>query len=65
MIIGLYLINNNFPFPAWNVVVCFNGSCQVKKNQKIREKPGLIRQHPPTPYLIFWNMKTTQKTQHF
>ena len=51
------------------------GSCQVKKNSKIREKLGLIRHTPPTPlsnfnffFETFGNMKTTQKkhkiTQH-
>ena len=30
------------------------GSCQVKKNPKIRQKLGLLRPSPPTPLSIFW-----------
>ena len=41
------------------------GSCQVKKNKKIREKLVLVRQHPPTPpiHFFFWKHEKTQKTQ--
>ena len=38
-----------------------NGSCQVKKNPKIREKRGLVGQHPPTPlanYFFFKHFET-------
>ena len=48
--------------------VSAKGSCQVKKNPKIREKLGLFRQHPHTilyNFLFFFetflNMKTTHK----
>ena len=34
------------PYPA-------KGSCQVKTNPKIREKLGLVRPHPPTPFSNF------------
>ena len=53
------------PYPA-------KGSCQIKKNQKIREKLGLFRPHPPIPPIQFffffetWNQHKKHKiTQHF
>ena len=41
------------------------GTCQGKKNPKIREKLGLARRHPPPPHLFnfFLNMYNKQNTQ--
>ena len=43
------------------------GFCQVKKNQKIREKLGLARQNPPTPlfnFYFFWKHVQQKKLRH-
>ena len=39
------------------------GSCQVKKNQKIREKLGLVRQHPPSLLTNFFFLKHVKKKE--
>ena len=72
MEVGLYIkfCNKNINYILPNSDLCpsmsAKGSCQVKKNQKIREKLELVRpiQLPPYPnffFLTFGNIKPAKK----
>ena len=51
------IYHRNVPRNIHMQLAIAKGSCQVKKNPKIREKIGLARRHPPTPvnfFIFFW-----------